>query len=420
MIDTDPFGAPLHAAKRRVRELNLRRAELQSEIEWAESFDKVAVIERCGACHLELQQLQSDLQVLASRLKELRSKTKSLAKKTELGWDPTYWFSSERSAAKERHARHKSAINKAARKQTKVNKQIAALREQTADAESELTRFDSLSLRSHRSAIEEIDAELPVAELERDDLKRRKRALDDQLRQPLDAWRSLRADLDSINREQEWLEDRRQDAEKLDRQLSEAATARDRALLHEECERIFSDGSPGRVAGEARRELNQLKKKEAGVRRDIQKLERRIEMICRRGARIIRTVVVDGNNLCYAGRTFIGLAALKGLRDSLADAYDVVVVFDASIHRLLDVNNRDLEGILHGATVHVVPAQTAADETILHAARESTTLVISNDRFGEYPDEPAVAERRIARHDIVHGKVMVHDLALDIPLPGRK
>jgi hypothetical protein len=38
--------------------------------------------------------------------------------------------------------------------------------------------------------------------------------------------------------------------------------------------------------------------------------------------------------------------------------------------------------------------------------------VISNDRFRDYTDKPAVRDDRLIRHEIVAGQVLVHDLDL--------
>jgi hypothetical protein len=40
--------------------------------------------------------------------------------------------------------------------------------------------------------------------------------------------------------------------------------------------------------------------------------------------------------------------------------------------------------------------------------------VISNDRFREYTDKPAVRDDRLIRHEIVAGQLMVHDLDVSI------
>lgn len=40
--------------------------------------------------------------------------------------------------------------------------------------------------------------------------------------------------------------------------------------------------------------------------------------------------------------------------------------------------------------------------------------VISNDRFRDFTDKDAVSCQRLIRHDIVAGKVLIHDLNLSV------
>ena len=205
--------------------------------------------------------------------------------------------------------------------------------------------------------------------------------------------RQARSDLDS--------------AEELDRRLSAAPSSYERAMIHEQCERRFGTGSPRKIIGGRQREVRQLE-------RDYNKASRRVEEVARTAARQIDTVVIDGNNLCYEGNRFIGLAAVEALLPSLSRMCAVVVVFDSAIRRLLNTDDSALQGRLAShAKVHVVASRRMADETVLDLASASEfTYVLSNDRFGDFNEKAAVKGGRVIRHEIVNGNVFVHDLQL--------
>ena len=216
------------------------------------------------------------------------------------------------------------------------------------------------------------------------------------------------------------------DAERLDERISRAPTGYDRAMLHQECANRFGPSSPREVLRDRRSAMHQIRnsrqakgRQAAAVERNIKKVEARIGQIAVRASRLIRALVIDGNNLCYQGGQFIGLAALKPLSQRLADSFDVTIIFDASIRRHLGLTDRALRAALPSANVHVVASRGKANETVLHVARDPFVYVLSNDRYAEYPDEPPVRENRLIRHEIVNGRVMVHDLLIDEPFFGR-
>ncbi|TVO80483.1 hypothetical protein [Shewanella algae] len=130
--------------------------------------------------------------------------------------------------------------------------------------------------------------------------------------------------------------------------------------------------------------------------------------------RDIQKLVLDGNNLCYQGDTFIGLVALKTLVPILAGDFEIIVVFDASIRRALGSGDSDVRDVLgNDIEVHVVATSVKADETVLDlAGTDKTTFVVSNDRFAEFGEKPAIRDQRVIRHEIVSGQVLIHDLGV--------
>ena len=180
-------------------------------------------------------------------------------------------------------------------------------------------------------------------------------------------------------------------------------------MIHEKCEQSFGTGNPRKIIGKRQHEVRQLE-------RDYDKARRRVEEVARTAARRIDTVVIDGNNLCYEGNRFIGLAAIEALAPLLSRMCAVVVVFDSAIRSMLNSDDSSLQRRLDGhAKVHVVASRRMADETVLDLANGSEfTYVLSNDRFGEFNEKSAVKGGRVIRHEIVNGNVFVHDLQLRV------
>lgn len=131
----------------------------------------------------------------------------------------------------------------------------------------------------------------------------------------------------------------------------------------------------------------------------------------------IKKIVIDGSNLCYEQGKFIGAKALAWLTQNLKNKYEVIVVFDSGAFLGLGFNQTDpeeLEKIFgKGVKIHKVQRERKADETILkYAENEQTYYVISNDRFRDYPQAEVVTNNRIIRHEILGGKIIIHQLDL--------
>lgn len=192
-------------------------------------------------------------------------------------------------------------------------------------------------------------------------------------------------------------------ARKLDKKLSDNHEAYNRKLVHEECEREFGTGNPKKLILQKESEI-------ASLERTLEKLSNRGKKLVRKVDRTIKKLILDGNNLCYDGNTFIGLEALNSLVPTLAKHYEIVLMFDASICDLLQ---RKESIIIESfkTKVHIVAPGIKADETILDlAGSEPSSFIVSNDRFAEFGEKPVVKKERVIRHEICSGLIFIHDL----------
>lgn len=253
---------------------------------------------------------------------------------------------------------------------------MADARKQLADAEAEARRI--MALREPLAAeIQRMEAKVGVH---------------------LAEYRRLKAELATIQSEiraASGFEDR----------LSEAASGAERARIHQECEARFGTGKPAQVI-----------RSRAGRRRQIEnnipKIGRRIHEELLKFDRTIKRLVIDGNNLCYEGQAFIGLGALQALIGKIKSRFDIVIVFDASIRRLMKNNDQEIRSLLGtGPTIHVSPTRSAADEFLMKIVGDDPhSFILSNDRFAEFHDYDVVRSGRVLRFMIAEGRIMVNTL----------
>ncbi|WP_449301656.1 hypothetical protein [Pseudoxanthomonas mexicana] len=163
--------------------------------------------------------------------------------------------------------------------------------------------------------------------------------------------------------------------------------------------------------------------------RQVRKKVERANELKKQAELTVKTIVLDGNNLCYerSGGPFIGICAAQAVSAWLVTHRKdirVHVVFDPGIlTRLTQISfdaagkpamrwqESDLRKAFKGCqTVTIV--RGSADKTLLPAAHEPDSYVISNDRYGEFGAMAAVRDGRIFRFNILNGTVTVPQLDL--------
>jgi hypothetical protein len=180
-------------------------------------------------------------------------------------------------------------------------------------------------------------------------------------------------------------------------------------MLHKKCEESLGESSPKKFINQQDRILKQIE-------RDYIKAQNRAREVGHKASRVIDTVIIDGNNMCYEGETFVGLNPLKVVTSELQKQYKVIVVFDSKIRQILKSNNADIAAQFpDNIKLHIVANNQFADATILDlAADHKSTYVISNDRFGDYNDKEVVKSNRLIRHEIVNNRAFIHDLNVNV------
>lgn len=405
----NPFKTELRQLESRLEHAQHERARLVQQCVEYDTFDVSDPPPFVDALSEGIPDLEDRVRRAASNLQATDRQVRYLSQQAALGFDPRRWFDADRrAAAKEldrgreeraRLSRNHQDLQEQLRQvlldRTRLLQEDAQLREQHAAAVAAHAQYDRAAAEASITAL---TADIEALKDRISPLLSRSEAMDAELAPHL-------AELSVATRERDQARRREQRARWYDEQLSRADTKREKAEIHQQCEAELGDGSPSRVLSRA---LGVLE----SVNRRIAKIEERVRVIAERASRHIDLVVIDGNNLCYPKRgRFSGVGALRAIVQSGSISARIVVVFDASI-RKHGFNESSLARAIGGnVRVHIVNG--AADETVLDLASGSNEYVVSNDRFDDYRDKPAVAQRRVFRHEHVGGRVLVHDLKVD-------
>jgi hypothetical protein len=387
--------ASLSAAKNEVR-------KYRDRLENHSRFD----VEKAFAAHndavRESKALKLNLEKISDSIAEQGEWVTRLYRGKQPGLDPRSWFSGERLARKREFTEQYRIFNQLRGERDELRQKSDATDARISSLRSELERHRCFDVLEAEAAIKALNAHISQLTSDLERLLPMKIEVDRQLIALLRELSNVRLHKNELQREID-------DALALRQRLICAADDREREAVREECRRVFRDPRPDVAALRKKAKL-------AAADRGIAKLEARLKLIAHRANRSITSLVIDGNNLCYQYQDFIGIEALKALVAELSRNYSVIVVFDASIRKLLG-GKRDQEisaSFGDTAKVHVVAPREQADETVLGSASESNVYVISNDQFIEFPDKPAVLDHRVIRHAIVNNRVMVSDLNVEV------
>lgn len=217
--------------------------------------------------------------------------------------------------------------------------------------------------------------------------------------------------LSELEHELDGLSGRWADADRIARELDEAPTARDRAMLHEKCESQFGEGSPARIRSGLQRKIEERM-------RTFKKLQKQASEKAALAVLAINRVVLDGSNLCYRFENeFIGLTALRPAVTALLDTgFAVVVIFDKSILIKLKMTRDDIRAALDPrARIHIMASKRSADETLLREAEPEHSAVVSRDRFRDFKDMSVVMEERVFDQNIMESRIEIPALDINVP-----
>jgi DNA repair exonuclease SbcCD ATPase subunit len=279
---------------------------------------------------------------------------------------------------------------------------LSKAREDTAFAQKRISEHDSFNLHEAETRLAAIQPKRRQLESDMTAARAEFERVEERIKPHSQELDRLKSELATFNSDIT-------KADRFDRDLTAAENSYERAMIHKECEEKFGSGSPKHVISDRRGKIRRLQN-------NIPKLERRIGDELKRLERTISHLVIDGNNVCYEGQSFIGLGGISALLKALDNRFKVTVVFDASIRAMLKTDSQGIEKALGPkAATHVTPTKTAADEYLMKlAGKDQSVFVLSNDRFAEYHDYDVVKSRRVLRFLIADGRLIANELDVSI------
>jgi hypothetical protein len=294
--------------------------------------------------------------------------------------------------------------NLAMREKSQVAAHNAALSELAARRE-EAQRHASFDAESGRTQLLELEEAIVTEEPPLQALAKQSADLDERLADPVRELRRKEYERDDLQSKM----DRARDY--LDR-LDATSDKTERYHIHKEREADFGTRHPRDIIKDSGPKVRRLE-------RDIAKLEAAIEEIVYYGSIQVRKLVVDGSNLRALGRgKHPGLGPLRAVLAHIEGRAEVVVFFDPGIVSNLGLRSGEqLSAMLPGVDLHITAPDTPADRSILEAASEPGSYVLSNDLYGEFEYMAAVSEKRVLRHDILDGQFEVRGLQLKARYP---
>ncbi len=382
-------------------DLSNMKTRLIEETKWFDSTDigiLLSSLEEKETMKIEHKSLfsknEKEIQLLSENIQGTKQYIKSI-------FNPFNWFDDEQKTYRKKLNRLKKELIVSNDNKDKTLKKLSTTNSKISTINSEVKKYDGFNIEKTCDKINRLDAE--IVELER---KLRvfyglQSNVDNALRPILSQIKDYESSISTANTVIV-------KAKSFDRKLDVADNSYERSMIHEECEKYFDVGSPKKIINQEERKIRQYE-------RDLIKSKKRAVEISRKASREINKIIIDGNNLCYEGGGFVGLNPLLTVTRELFSQYHVVVVFDASIRSKIKANDNKIRSYFNrNIEIHVVATKQLADETILDiASHDDVCYILSNDRFGEYKDKEVVHNNRVIRHEIVSGKVIIHDLNIN-------
>tara|TARA_B110000503_G_C7137251_1_gene409343 strand:+ start:377 stop:1594 length:1218 start_codon:yes stop_codon:yes gene_type:complete len=396
----NPFDKQLESAKARELELGSSLNTVKNEIDWYGGTDLTVLTDSRNELQNKLEKQSLSCTHLRGEVQQIEANINKLSESINSLWNPKNWFDSQQRDLRGRASVLEKSLKEVNKNSSKAQGQLQNIKQRMSDKIAEIERYKDFNFDTKSK-----DRMILANQLSQQ--KREVERISDRKHQVDDALAPIVAQIHDTEKKKSEAASIKRQAQSLDEELSNTDNSYERAMAHQKCEEKFGTGSPKKVISQKDSEIRRLG-------RDLEKLQKRAKTVADKVARNIKKLILDGNNLSYQGNIFIGLAALKSLVPILANEYEIVLVFDASIRRALGSSDSDIRDVLgNDIQVHVVATSVKADETVLDlAGTDKTTFIVSNDRFAEFREKPAIRDQRVIRHEIVSGQVFIHDLGV--------
>lgn len=194
---------------------------------------------------------------------------------------------------------------------------------------------------------------------------------------------------------------------KIKTDLNAAEDSHARALIHQECEKQFENSNPIYVSSKLYKDLS-------NARRNISKIKKRISIQISKGNAEIKTLIIDGSNICYSGygedHSFKGILPLESIVKELKQNYSLIIFLDRSTFEKMDIKDDNALEIA-GIKCEISPKGKPADSFIISLAEnKKDTWILSNDEFVEFATKEPVVNNRVIHYIHVAQRIVIDDI----------
>lgn len=413
---TNPHTEKLQALGQDLEKTRIEHDNVLAQLQWYKSFKFKVKYNRLSALRREIDSRQKEYNQAEQAINSLKAELQSARVKATKGFDPFYWISSERIVAerlvKDLEVKTKTSEQSASSLCVAITKLV----EEEGKLAPHVKKYQDFNTLEAESAYSYLSATLDAL----------KTAIDSE-QQSSRRWESMLGEevrrYDIETQELRKLENNLHIVTGLNDTWQSTTRAEVRRKICNECIDRFGIewDKPAPLLRSLRAQYNPRK-------RGLEKLVEHIQRLCKAYARNVQTLILDGNNLCYASQPGrkpkrIGLAALDALVPQLAQNYTVILFFDSEITKMTKMSIEDIKGRYPQAIVEVMQGTDRADPSILAAAEHSeSSFVISNDVFGDFMHRAAIRNGRVMKHYITGEIVEVRDLNVEVKFeipPGK-
>ena len=397
-MEYNPYTQEYNRLQRVIENKNNEKRSLSGELSWFDATDVNRLYfsiegeeDSKNKLLLLISTIEKEIEILHAKMQDTKSNTKTL-------FNPLNWFDDEQKVHRKKYNGLKKELGVKNECLERRKKSLSETNESINKYKNIIDKFKSFDREKISDDVHNLGQKIVLLEEEFKQISEIKNNIDIQLQPVL---KQINDYKDSISAAKGNI----RKAGAFEKKLNSAENSYNRAMIHQECENIFGESSPKKIT---RQQEVIIRKAE----RDLDKANKRAIKIVEKASRIIRKIIIDGNNMCYEGSDFVGLQPLIKATNEIVSNYKIIIVFDSAIRSQIKANDKMIRAQFdNNIKVHIVATKQLADETILDiASNDEFCYILSNDRFGEYMEKDVVKNSRVIRHEIVDGKIIIHDL----------
>lgn len=397
------------------RQISKISTDIVNEDFWHSRTSLSSLNEALNSTKNSIQKLISKLNLIYPNINKQKEELKKLQSEIGSKFNPLNWFNKERKELLVVAAKAEKALKDDEKRINLLRKELEYYRSRERANSGSIERYQNFKKFIHNN-VQKLNELKDQSENKNADLK----SLEDEIaifvtayeqiaenkKRVDDAIQYLTREIEQCYQDIQKVRDNIHLATHLQESLDEAASPNERRQIHIQSENHFGNGKPQKVIDNAFKHIESLN-------RTLEKLHIRVITEARIAAFDIKKIILDGSNLMNTQGKFIGTKAILPLVSELSLKYSVIVVFDPGAPSVLDIDAEQLRDKFP-KTVEVHIASSNADELILDLAEEESVVILSHDRYAEYPEKKAIKEFRVFKPEIVDSSIVVPELKLHI------